>query len=84
MKITLNKAVPFVRNLATAMIIAGGLLLSGQASAVSACKGLDNTACDTKTTCSWVQGYDRKDGKKVNAFCRSKAKNAAKKTKLDK
>ncbi|MDB4511845.1 hypothetical protein N9060_00140 [Arenicella sp.] len=38
------------------------------------CKGLENGACTTQDTCSWVEGYERKDGITVNAFCRTKAK----------
>lgn len=38
------------------------------------CKGLENAACVSQESCSWVKGYERKDGKSVNAFCRTKAK----------
>ena len=51
-------------------------LFSGTASAEtpSQCKGLENNACVTASSCSWVEGYERKDGRKVDAFCRTKAK----------
>ena len=69
------------RNLTAVLILAGGLLLSGQASAASQCKGLQNEACNEQAnSCSWVQGYERKDGRKVNAFCRAKAKRVSKQT----
>ena len=68
-----------VRNLTSALILAGGLLLSGQVTAASQCKGLQNEACNEQAnSCSWVQGYERKDGRKVNAFCRAKAKRVTK------
>jgi len=46
--------------------------------AESQCKSLKQTECDVKAVCSWVDGYERKDGKKVNAFCRTQAKGANK------
>ena len=86
MKISIIQKNRHPRNLVAALVFAGGLLLSGQASAASQCKGLQNEACNEQAnSCSWVQGYERKDGRKVNAFCRSKAKRvsrqAAKNTK---
>ena len=49
-------------------------LSSGPINAASQCKGLENSACRANTSCSWVEGYKRKDGKSVNSFCRAKAK----------
>jgi len=54
-----------------------GVSFSGQLSAQSACKGLENSACSANASCSWVEGYERKDGRKVKSFCRTKS--AAKK-----
>lgn len=45
---------------------------SGQALS-SECKGLENSACSTKKVCSWVEGYERKDGRQVKSFCRTKS-----------
>lgn len=55
------------------------LSITSQVSAVDPvqCKGLDSEACISQDSCSWVKGYERKDGKMVNAFCRSKAKQKA-------
>jgi len=79
MKLSIIQKNRHSRNLATALVLAGGLLLSGQASAASQCKGLQNEACaEQASSCSWVHGYERKDGRKVNAFCRSKAKRVTK------
>ncbi len=60
----------------SATAIAAMMLLSGSANAADPiqCKGLENNACITQDTCSWVAGYERKDGRKVSAFCRTKAK----------
>lgn len=50
-----------------------GLTQSNAASAASACKGLESAACDASSSCSWVEGYTRKDGRAVKSFCRAKA-----------
>lgn len=42
------------------------------ANAASACKGLDNSACESQSACRWVESYERKDGRKVKGFCRAK------------
>lgn len=47
------------------------MLFSVDSFAVSECKGLASSACDESTSCRWVDSYQRKDGRKVNAFCRS-------------
>lgn len=58
-------------------IIATGLftllVFGTQVNAASACKGLENSACNGASSCSWVDGYTRKDGKTVKSFCRTKA-----------
>lgn len=48
------------------------------AQAASACKGLEQSACETSAQCGWVKSYERKDGKQVKAFCRTKSKGNAK------
>lgn len=79
MNSTINQVVSSIRKLSTTVLIAGGILLSGQANAAVQCKGLDNLACDAQAACGWVQGYERKDGRKVTAFCRAKAQRTAEK-----
>ena len=74
MKLTTNNST--IRN---SILIAVGLLVSTQAIAESQCKGLDNSSCDAKAFCGWVQGYERKDGIKVKSFCRTSSKGVAKK-----
>jgi len=49
-----------------------GVSMTGQVSAASACKSLQETACSSNTSCSWIAGYERKDGRQVKSFCRSK------------
>lgn len=64
-----------VKTIIRSSLIAGALLTlmmtSISASAASACKGLETSACESSTSCRWVQSYKRKDGREVNAFCRS-------------
>ena len=59
-------------------------LSSGPANAASQCKGLKNNACSAEASCTWVEGYERKDGRTVNSFCRAKAKAKAPKKTTDK
>ena len=72
---------PIVRSfLLTATLV--GATVSMPALAASACKGLENQACAGNSACAWVEGYERKDGRKVSAFCRTapgakKASNSA-------
>ena len=62
-------------SLLTTILLATFLVSSTtSAETPSQCKGLENNACVTANSCSWVEGYERKDGRKVNAFCRTKAK----------
>lgn len=49
-----------------------GVSMTGQVLAAGACKGLQETACSSNTSCSWIAGYERKDGRQVKSFCRNK------------
>ncbi len=49
-------------------------MLPAASLAESQCKGLEKNACERKADCSWVEGYKRKDGKKVSSYCRSASK----------
>ncbi|MFT5135969.1 MAG: hypothetical protein ACI9XU_000906 [Arenicella sp.] len=67
-----------VRNTLAIAITTLGLLASSGVNAASACKGLDDAACGSAASCGWVNGYERKDGKKVSSFCRTKSGKKAK------
>ena len=72
-----------VRSSIIALSLIGSLLVSGPATAASACKGLDNSACSNNSSCGWIEGYQRKDGRSVKSFCRTKSgakKSGAKKS----
>jgi hypothetical protein len=47
------------------------VLTSFTASAASACKGLDEAACQQETACKWISGYTTKNGNAISAYCRS-------------
>lgn len=55
--------------LACTLLLSLGLMTS-PAMAKSQCKGLSKTMCATKSDCGWTKGYTRKDGKKVDGYCR--------------
>lgn len=38
----------------------------------SSCKGKAKSQCEGDNDCTWVDGYKRKDGVSVDAYCRSK------------
>lgn len=42
----------------------------GPVFAASSCKGLTQSGCNADSQCRWVEGYERKDGRKVRAHCR--------------
>jgi len=56
----------------------------GSAWAESACKGMAQSGCEEAADCLWVGGYEKKDGKKVAGYCRTKSKGGASDEKADK
>ena len=60
------------------------VLGSGTALAESACKGMPQSGCEKAADCVWVDGYEKKDGKKVAGYCRTKSKGGASDEKADK
>jgi len=67
----------FQRGLLVTTLIGSSFLFLGSVQAASACKGLEQTACQAEQSCGWVNAYSRKDGREVKAFCRTKSKPAA-------
>lgn len=70
-KMRVRRSLP---TLATALVLAFGN--PGVGAAASACKGLSESACGANPSCAWMEGYTRKDGVKVSAYCRSKTQAA--------
>lgn len=52
------------------IVFAGLLLATPMAGAASQCTNLSADACATDSACAWVDGYTRKDGREVQAYCR--------------
>ena len=44
----------------------------GSLAAKSQCQGLSEKECSSDDSCTWVSGYEQKDGDKVKAYCRAK------------
>jgi hypothetical protein len=54
------------------LTMAGALTLASQSALSAECKGMEKSACEGQNTCTWVDGYTRQDGVKVNGYCRGK------------
>ena len=54
--------------------MAGLLSLSQFSFAAGSCKGLQQDACSSDSSCSWINSYTTKKGKTINAYCRNKPK----------
>ncbi|ESQ17219.1 MAG: hypothetical protein N838_23950 [Thiohalocapsa sp. PB-PSB1] len=46
-------------------------ILQAPASATD-CKGMEKKQCESNANCTWVDSYQRKDGIKVDGYCRGK------------
>lgn len=71
----------------TRALLSAGLFagcLAGPALAESPCKGLEQSQCEGKADCIWVDGYVRKDGVKVAAYCKSSGKSSGSSSSEDK
>ncbi|WP_157726375.1 hypothetical protein [Imhoffiella purpurea] len=58
----------------TVLILLAAVMAPAPVLAESACKGLEKAACETKSSCNWVNGYTRQNGTKVSGHCRSSPK----------
>ena len=56
------------------LALAGLLSVSQVSFAASACKGMQQDACSSNNSCSWINSYTTKKGKTINAYCRNKSK----------
>ena len=66
----------FIRSSFASVVVVAVSLFSAQANAAD-CKGKAQNACSSDTACSWVKGYERKDGRTVSSFCRAKPQSKA-------
>ena len=60
-----------VKSSIAAIIVTSVYLFAPQTFA-SDCKGMEQSACASEASCSWIEGYTRKDGRTVKSFCRAK------------
>lgn len=60
-----------IRSSFASVVVVAVSLFSAQANAAD-CKGKAQNACSSDTACSWIKGYERKDGRTVSSFCRAK------------
>lgn len=58
----------------TAFAFAATAFLAQPAMAQSSCKDLKKSTCTSRSTCTWVSGYVRKDKVKVASYCRKQFK----------
>ena len=75
-----SKINSFFNRAAMSAMLVFSLMIQTSNGLANQCKGLDSGDCEAAAACSWVQGYERKDGRKVSAFCRTKAKRTKPKT----
>jgi hypothetical protein len=56
-------------------LVAAALVFGLQGPAAAAeCKGMEKARCEGSNSCVWVDSYKRKDGARVDGYCRSKGK----------
>lgn len=60
--------------LGSAILLTLLAIISQPTSAEVICKGLDTEMCEMHDHCRWINGYERKDGKTVEDYCRTKNK----------
>ena len=60
------------RTSATAAIAASLLMLLQTPISAAECKGMEKNQCESNGSCTWVDSYQRKDGIKVDGYCRNK------------
>ncbi len=77
MSLSILNTMPMVKTAISVFILGASAISLSPSFAASACKGLEQSECVESTSCGWVNSYTRKDGRTVNAFCRTKAKKKA-------
>ena len=65
---------PLARSTASALAAAALLAVLQGPAAAADCKGMEKARCAGSDACVWVDSYKRKDGVKVDGYCRSKSK----------
>jgi len=63
----MKKANMMISTLSAAILLS---ITSGYSSAEGICKGMEKSSCATSTSCRWVKGYKRSDGRSIAGYCR--------------
>ena len=63
---------PAIRSLGSAVIVTALLITINTSANAAECKGMAKGQCEGNNACVWVDSYQRKDGVKVDGYCRSK------------
>ena len=65
-----------IRNSALALAATGLISISQFSFAAATCKGMQQDACSSDNSCSWINSYTTKKGKTIKAYCRNKPKSS--------
>lgn len=63
----MKKANMMISTLSAAILLS---FTSGYSSAQGICKGMEKPTCSASSSCRWVKGYERSDGRAVAGYCR--------------
>ncbi len=64
----------FLRNTISTLLLSSALVTTPfSATQAAECKGMAQKACESSSTCSWVNTYKTKAGKTVQGYCRNKS-----------
>ncbi len=63
----MKKVNKMISTLSAVVILA---FTSGYSNAESSCKGMEKSNCETASSCRWIKGYERSDGRSVAGYCR--------------
>ncbi len=63
----MKKANMMISTLTAAIILS---FTSGYSSADGICKGMEKPDCAASSSCRWVKGYERADGRAIAGYCR--------------
>ncbi|MGB5833319.1 MAG: chromosome partitioning protein ParB [Thiohalocapsa sp.] len=61
-----------IRESAVAAFTLTALVMMQSPAMAADCKGMEKNKCESNGSCTWVDSYQRKDGVKVDGYCRAK------------
>jgi len=74
-----------LKNLYKALIMFAALIAFSTSNAVAAeCNGKSKSSCSSDKSCTYVSGYNKKDGTKVKGYCRAKGNSGSTSSKKSK